>query len=167
MIIKSEQKRIMDSLATPNYLFNFCCDHWRLKPNLDVCASEENKRCNFYFNEKVNALDVLNEWLTLDETFNLSCNTVVWCNPPHSKTKEFVTKAYHQWFKHNIDIIMLIPINCLCSNYARDFLLPYAEFDKSCIITGRHKFLDPVTNQPSKFNSVNGYVTVCYKKRNT
>ena len=57
---------------------------------------------------------------------------------------------------------MLIPLNCLSSNYSNEYILPFATFN---VLTGRIKFIDPKTNKISKYPSVNGYCTILFKKR--
>jgi len=168
MIINHKNKKLGNSLATPIDIFKLCCKIWNLKPTLDVCATRINTKCLYYFTEKDDALS--RYWIPINyqgdiNNPNHTFNKVIWCNPPHEQTKEFVIKAHEQWKYYNLDIIMLIPINCMTSNYFKKFALPYIEFKKEMILS-RIRFLDPETNEPSKFNSVNGYVTICFKHRN-
>jgi len=158
MIIKSKlTKEQRDSFATPQELFEKCCKLWNLKPNLDVCATFDNSKCERFFDIKTNALDKNCNWLIFDNR-----KTIVWCNPPHSKTNKFVEKAFEQWKRFNTNIIMIIPLNTLSSNYAFEFIHGFAEIK---FLKGRPSFIHPITNEISKHNAVNGYVTICYKEK--
>ena len=44
-------------------------------------------------------------------------DATVWCNPPRSKNGKFVKKAFEQWEKHSIDIVMLLCWNDLGNKY--------------------------------------------------
>jgi hypothetical protein len=83
----------------------------------------------------------------------------VWCNPPHSKNKEFVKQAYDQWVKHNITIMMILPANALCTNYATNWIEPFAEYHP--INRSYCKFLK---NGQELDSSRNGYFVVIWRK---
>lgn len=139
-------------LSTPMDIFTKCEDFWNKRITFDLCATPDNTRTRLFYSEKHNFLKML----------KLNPNFVYWCNPPHDQTKEFVMQCFKMWYTSNVNIIMLIPINTLCSNYARRYLLEYAKFK---VITGRIKFCCPHCGTPTKLNSVNGYVSVLYEKR--
>jgi len=134
-----------DEYGTPDDLFKQVCEFHSVTPELDVCADKLNRKCNMYLS------DALNEDWT----------AAVWCNPPHSKTKQFVQKAYEQWMKHNIDILLIIPANSICTKYAELYIKNNATITP---IYGRPRFLKD--GKPSKYPSRNSYFSVCYHKRN-
>ena len=67
-----------------------------IKPDLDVAATQFNKKCIKYFDANNSALD--QDW---------NCKSGVFCNPPYSLVDKFVAKAVEQNQKLNIDILML------------------------------------------------------------
>lgn len=152
MKIKTQSNHYADNLTTPIEIFRKCQKIWNTECTLDVCATKNTTKCNDYFSIKDNGLK--QEWKS-------KC---IWCNPPHSQTGLWVKKAYEQWIKHNIRIIMLLPVNTLTSNYFKKYAMPYIKFQKKMILS-RINFLNPRTNKPSKYNSVNGYMTIFYERR--
>lgn len=69
-----------DEWATPDYLYNeldkeFCF-------NLDAAASEDNKKCDKFYTLSDSGL--VHSWYGYR----------VFCNPPYSKVKDFVKKAF-------------------------------------------------------------------------
>lgn len=64
--------------------------------DLDVCASEDNHKCDKYFTESDNGLE--QEW-----------NGVCWMNPPYGKDiKHWIKKAYEESLK-GTTVVCLIP----------------------------------------------------------
>ena len=149
----NNKKAHHDNFVTPKLNFKQCQKIWHTKCNLDVCATKESSMCGRYFYDKKD-----------DGLFQSWKGYIVWCNPPHSQTKKWIIKAFQEWNDHNIKIVMLIPINCMTANYFKAFALPWIEFKKEMILS-RIRFLNPKSLKPSKFNSVNGYVTIFYNKR--
>jgi hypothetical protein len=83
----------------------------------------------------------------------------VWCNPPHSKTEDFVRKAFEQWKKHNINIMMIIPANSMCTNYAEECIVPHAEYHPI-----NRRFCKFLINGKTKDHARNGYFVVIWRK---
>jgi len=140
-----------DDYKTPRDLYLDLCVTYDVDPNLDVCANGRNRQCVRYIDEYGDSLK--KDW-----------GWDVWCNPPHSKTGAFVEKAYEQWKKNNINIIMLIPANSISSNYWHEFIEGNAEYHP---VRGRVQFLVPndvgvyIT---SEFMSRNAYMCVIFRK---
>jgi len=155
MIINHKKKHYADNLTTPKYIFKKCQKIWKVKCNIDSCATEKNKKCRRFISKKQNFLKQ-NYFKKTD---------ILWCNFPHSKNKQFVKHAYYLWRNTGCRFVLLLPINTLCSTYARKFILSYVEISKKIILTGRIAFLNPYTLRPTRQNSVNGYVTVYYGRR--
>ena len=154
MKIKSKIKHYADNLVTPDYIFKLCQKRWRVKCNIDSCATKKTRKCKRFISKEQDFL----------KQFNFKKTDTFWCNFPHSMNKQFVKHIAHLHFNIGCRAVLLLPINTLCSTYARYYILPYAEINNKIIITGRIKFLDPKTLKPSKYNSVNGYVTVFFGK---
>jgi len=171
LIIKHKGKHLADSLATPNDIYLKCMNiNGFYKATLDVCATSKNSKCDFYIQKREDALKV--DWnfanscmkdilYKLNVSRQILSKPVCFCNPPHSKSKLFVEQAYNQWRKNNLDIVMLLPVNVLGSEYSKKFILPFIKY-KPEMFLGRIRFLDPITNKPSKYNSVNSYFTYAY-----
>ena len=141
---KRSEASLSDDYKTPRDLYLHLCTEYNVEPKLDVCATSRNRQCVRYIGELADALAEDYDW-TSDS----------WCNPPHSKTGAFVKKAYEQWRKHNINIIMIIPANSISSNYWHEFIEGNAEYHP---IHGRIQFLVP--------NDVGVYITSDFMSRN-
>lgn len=137
-----------DEFETPNELFTSLCERFNIYPHLDVAATKENKKCSYYFTINDNALE--QEWLV-----------DAWCNHPHTLHKEFVAKCYQQWKKHNINIMMIIPANCMRTSYWHEYIENIAEYRA---IKGSIVFLR--NGKRSDFGSRNAYVCVIWRKQN-
>lgn len=137
-----------DMYETPNRLFNELCLKYDFIPEADMSATKENTKCKIYFTEEDDALR--KNWVF----------SKVWCNPPHSKTEEFVRKAYSQWLKYHIEIMMIIPTNTMSSRFWHECIEGIAEYHA---VEGRPRFLR--YGKPAKFNSRNAYVCVIFRKK--
>lgn len=133
---------IDDEYETPNELFYSICERYNIIPDLDVAANKNNTKCKRFLTDGLNR-----RWIA----------AAVWCNPPHSMTKEFVIKAWNEWKDHGTPIIMLIPANSVCTKYAEKYIRGSAQINP---IYGRPIFLK--NGKPSKHPSRNSYFTVFY-----
>lgn len=144
---------LSDEYETPKELFDNLCYQYRISPRLDVCANDLNSKCHWHIPKALDGLTL--SWKTTDGYVD------VWCNPPHSKNEEFVRKAYDQWMKNNMNIIMILPANTCSSLYWHQCIQGNAEIHP---IKGRIRFL--VNGKPSEFPSRNAYICVIWRKRN-
>ena len=87
--MRSEES-LSDEWETPKELFDELCEKYDIHPRLDPCATSVNRKCLLYFTEKENGLT--SEW-----------EQDAWVNPPHSRSGDFVRKAYSEWLKNNIN----------------------------------------------------------------
>jgi len=89
-----------DHWETPPNLFTEACVSYHIKPELDVCATLKDKKCDEYFGldhkdpARRNALGM--EW---DSNFFM--------NPPYTKIDEFMYYAFDQIWKHRVNALML------------------------------------------------------------
>ena len=90
-----------DRWLTPDKIYKNCCKLWGIKPLLDVAADKDFSKCDNYIDKQKNSLTT--EWLVKGK------KVPVWCNPPNSLLNEFILRALHQWEKHGMSIIMLVP----------------------------------------------------------
>lgn len=113
-----------DDWWTPEWLFHCLCTIYNVTPLLDVCASYKNSKCYYYFDEQLDALK--NDWKIEGEKCRSkrdnstyiggSMIVPVWCNPPNSKLGDFLLKAYEQYLKYGMRILMIVPTNTMSSN---------------------------------------------------
>jgi phage N-6-adenine-methyltransferase len=81
--------------STPIKLFEVINKEFNF--NLDVCANEENAKCQSYFSEKQDGLK--QDW-----------TDSVWMNPPFNKElKKWVIKARDESIKHGSVVCCLVP----------------------------------------------------------
>ena len=139
-----------DSYESQDKLLERMENNYELKFELDAAAKDYNSKC------RENYLDdaLHQEWLVNGKPVD------VWCNPPHSKTKEFVKKAFEQWDRYNINIMMIIPANSICTKYADKYIIDSAEYHP---IIGRPRFLRD--GELSEYPSRNSYFVVIWRKR--
>ena len=137
-----------DEYETPWELYADLCETYNIHPHLDVAANRHNSKTDAFLDDAL-----YEEWNHYGED--------VWCNPPHSKTEEFVLRADWQWDKHNINIMMIVPANAICAHYF-DVILEHAEYHR---ISGRPHFLR--NGIPTKWPSRNSYFVVIWRARGT
>lgn len=137
---------LSDEYETPDELYHSLCEKYHIEPHYDVACNVDNVKC---FAGLTHSLDDNIHW-TRD----------VWCNPPHSKNEEFVRKAYLEWIRNNINILMILPTNTMSSKYWHECIEGNAEYHP---IKGRIRFL--VDGKPSEHCSRNAYVCVIWRAR--
>jgi hypothetical protein len=102
---------LSDEYETKQEVFDAICRGLGLVPNLDVCATEKNRKVHHYFSKEVDSLK--QNWsLVLPKT-----QVIAWVNPPQTICKEFVVKCREQ-YKAGVIIVMMIPANSLGTKYA-------------------------------------------------
>ena len=79
---------------TPWTIFEAICLTNKVKPVLDVCATQRNTKCPSYFTKEENGLEY--EW-KYDS----------WINPPYEEVAIWMAKAAEQHARHNITVIAL------------------------------------------------------------
>ncbi|MCW4040550.1 MAG: phage N-6-adenine-methyltransferase [Candidatus Bathyarchaeota archaeon] len=134
-----------DEWETPDEVYDELCERFNIRPVLDVCTTRKMSKCKKFF--------------TKDAT-SKNWTESVWCNPPHSRTKDFVLKAEAEWFRNNIDIMMLVPANSVCAGYFDKILDEgHATYHR---LSGRIRFL--VDGKPSEYPSRNAYFVVIWRR---
>jgi len=147
--MRSEQS-LSDEWVTPDDLYKELCTIYQIHPDLDVACNSDNCKCYEGL-----FLPFEYEWLGISGS-----KLDVWCNPPHSKNKQFVKRSYEQWKKHNINIMMILPTNTMSSIYWHDCIEGIAETHP---IKGRIRFL--YEGKPAKDVSRNAYVCIIWRKK--
>jgi len=141
-----------DEYETPPKLYEELCYKYDIYPKLDVSCNNDNCMCEFGIMVDKNHSAFIQPWYK--DGYD------VWCNPPHSMTKQFVIRAYGQWLQHNINIMMIIPANSMCTSYAKECIEGKAEYHP---IFKRPQFLKD--GKLSKFPSRNSYFVVIWRRK--
>ena len=84
-----------DNWSTPQDFFDKLNDEFHF--TLDVCADENNHKCEHYYTKEINGLS--RPWIG-----------TVWCNPPYGrKIGEWVRRAYLSSNIGSATVVMLLP----------------------------------------------------------
>tara|TARA_R110000751_G_scaffold301504_1_gene414139 strand:+ start:1074 stop:1532 length:459 start_codon:yes stop_codon:yes gene_type:complete len=78
---------------TPPDVFEFGCNLFNFTPKIDVCATNQDKKCEFFIGE--NSLDKI--W-----------HKNFFMNPPYSNVKDWIRKAYFSHIKYNVSGLALL-----------------------------------------------------------
>ena len=84
-----------DEWETPEEVFDYFNDMFHF--TLDVCATPENAKCERYFTKEQNGLK--ENW----------GGEICWMNPPYSKNKKWVRKAYLASLNPGTIVVCLLP----------------------------------------------------------
>lgn len=79
------------------------CRKHHMHPQLDVAAKSTNTKCKWYLPKP---FGLTNDWLAPRKK-----KVDIWCNPPNSLTQKFIEKAFEQYQKLKINIMLFIPIH--------------------------------------------------------
>ena len=144
---------LSDEWETPIDLYDYLCDKYNIQPKLDVAATYYNTKCSDYLplDHYDGALNYETQW-----------DKDVWCSPPHSDIGRFVVKAFGEWRKNNINIMMIIPANSMCTNYAEECIENKAEYHPI-----NRKWCKFLHNGKEMDHARNGYFVVIWRKNET
>ncbi len=130
-----------DEWGTPVNLFIGACVEFNVEPVLDVCATFQNTKCPIFFNKESDGLK--QDW---DQDFFM--------NPPFSKAKFWIKKAFDEHRKFNVNGIAVLAARTDTKAW-HDYILGQANCEV-IFIQGRVKYLDEQSNpsiNPSPFPS--------------
>jgi len=139
-----------DSYESDPELIKRLSKQYDLSFELDVAATQYNKKCNDYLSDALHQ-----DWITLGD---------VWCNPPHSLNEEFIKRADSQHKKYNINICMIVPTNCQSMGTWHNLIE-----SETKLITENH----PILKRPkffkngrkTKHSSRNAYRVIVWRKK--
>lgn len=140
-----------DCWATPQYLFNWLNSVYNF--DVDLCANNDNKKCENYFNEEDNSLK--QDWHMQGH------KNSGFCNPPYSNIKPWINKAIKETEK-GFTTVMLIPTPNGESHYHEIFV----HATSITFISGRIAFYNPNLNKHVSGNSRGSCVVEFSKKFN-
>ena len=141
-----------DNYETPRELFRELCIKYGIEPITDVCADSNNSKCVNWITKEENAL--LTEWNTTSKAPH-----DIWANPPGSLQLKFIERAESQYLKHNINILMIVPANCVSTEVWHRLIEDKREYHA---VKGRPVFLK--NGRKTKFPSRNSYVCIVWRR---
>jgi phage N-6-adenine-methyltransferase len=113
-----------DEWETPQDLFNKLSSEYG-GFTLDVCATEQNKKCEKYFDKKINGLE--QSWQ----------GEICWMNPPYGKEiGKWVKKAHEESLTGNCVVFALLPART-DTRWFHDYIYKNHAFT---LLKGRLKF---------------------------
>lgn len=129
--------KLSDSYRTPPWLFKWLDEEYDF--DFDICASDENHKCDKYYTEK-NSYTGKN-WSEM--------GSVGFCNPPfsHGSKEAALAEAFRNLTENGVSSVFVIPSD-VSNNFWRNHILGKAT--KITVIIGRVKFYDTITNEESK-----------------
>lgn len=119
-----------DEWATPQSFFDEINKEFDF--NLDVCATDENHKCENYYTIQDNGLE--KNW----------GGYRVWCNPPYSEIDKWVAKAFYETKNDNTIVVLLIPSRT-DTRYFHNYIYNRSEIR---FVKGRLKFGDGKNSAP-------------------
>lgn len=145
---------------TDRELFDKLCSTYDIYPTLDAAATRKNTLCRNFIDKREDALKA--NWH--DGQFRYGD---VWCSPPLNKgmCKKFVLKAEQEWRRHNMNIMMPLPIGVCSRKYFRHL---WEDFKSSF---GKTIDIDPIDrpkfslNGKKKASARNDYMVLIFRKQ--
>lgn len=139
-----------DNYETPDELFTSLCIKYQILPRLDACATKENRKCVEFLTDALHQ-----NWIPSSIT-----PVDVWCNPPGSEQLRFIERAESQYLRYNMNIIMIVPANCVSTEVWHRLIEDKREYHA---VKGRPVFLK--NGRKTKFPSRNSYVCIIWRKK--
>jgi phage N-6-adenine-methyltransferase len=131
----------VDDRATPPELFAQLDERFG-GFTLDVAASADNARCERYFDREADGLSRPWTW------------EQVWCNPPFSTIEPWLEKAWGEWYRGAMLIVMLLPANRTDQPWWQRWVEPSLRTQAGPLrvefLPGRIKFLRPGQSEPGR-----------------
>ena len=106
---KKSKKSKETSFWTPDELYEFLTKKYRFEPNCDLAATKANSICPYYYDKKMDALQIT-KW-RLPKRLHKRLRG--WCNPPNDNMGKFIFKVYEQFDKYGIRTMMILPTNIM------------------------------------------------------
>ena len=129
---------------TPQNVFDGAGDLFDVVFHLDVAASKENRLCNWYFTEEIDALQ--QQWWGH-----------VWCNPPYNDIGPWIDHGLKMLREGNVlSLTYLVPAST-CTKW---FKRAWDAAEQVVFISGRLKFEGPHVVEGSKGNATNPSVLI-------
>lgn len=132
---------VKDNWRTPPELFRAVEKRLGIKFTTDLAADATNHLCEHWIGEEEDALKT--PWPRYEWS---------WCNPPYSRTKEFIVRAIEQWRPS----ALLVP----AATDTRWWAEAFGAADVTLLLTGRVPFHSPETGKPVNGNTTGSTIFV-------
>lgn len=152
-------RKIDDEYETPQNVFDKLCGKYGFYPTVDVCATESNKKCEYYISKGSDDDPIVCRWGVDALSNGTLWGNKNWMNPPHSQTEQFVKKACREFLEYDHETIAIIAANSMCAAYSEFYIEPHAEDYK---IYERPRFKK---DGESKDSPLNAYFVVIWRKQ--
>ncbi len=129
---QQKRKDKVDDRGTPPELFDPLNERFRF--TIDVAAAAHNTKCERFYSIEDNGLE--QSW----------AGERVWCNPPYSDIRPWVQKAWNEWYRCEL-IVMLLPANRTEQGWWQDLVEPHRDCSRSGsplrveFMRGRQRFI--------------------------
>lgn len=111
----------LNELETPNDVYNKISYTNRLlgipEPDLDICASEHNRKCYWFISKEQDCLKT--EFLIPARITN-----TIWCNSAHNIYEKVLPRIFRQYEKYQFNATILIPSNNEGMKYWNELVEP-------------------------------------------
>lgn len=110
-LTKEEKRELLQQLATPPDFWSVVNAEFDFQ--IDVCAGEENHKCELFICKELDALSLDTDWVDCHDPV-LALGEIVtpctraWCNPGFAKVMPWHQKAYAEAQKHPSAVVVLI-----------------------------------------------------------
>ena len=152
-------RKIDNEYATPWSLYESLCAKYGFYPILDVCATQSNKKCEYYIPKHNDENVFTDRWGVNGLSDNTEWHDKNWMNPPQSETELWVKKACKEFVVRAHETMAIIAANSMCTTYAEACIKPHAEYD---MIFERPKFKKDGEHKESP---INAYFVVIWRKK--
>lgn len=129
---------------TPWELFKCIEQHMGIMFVLDAAASKENRKCLLHYGD--GTCGIASPWLSW-----------TWCNPPYTRTADFVKKAIEEKKNGTASIIMTY---AACD--VAWFHSAFEHITEIIFIKGRVRSIDPKTGKISKNSPAKGHMIMVF-----
>ncbi len=145
---------IRDLWRTPQEVFDYY--NKRFNFTLDMASSRENKLCEWWIDSSMNALSDETMGETIAYLNGEEVNVSVWCNPPYSDCKSWVTTVISYAKSYRVPFVMLLPSD----TSVKWFKLAFNNCTECHFISGRLAFINEETGKPVSGNNKGSVVFV-------
>ena len=144
------KRSLSDEWGTPLGLFVGMCKTFQVFPEIDVCATERNRKCENFFSKEQDGL--IQEW-----------NEDFFVNAPFSQAKLWIAKAFEQHRKYNVNGLAILAARTDTKAW-HSYILGQANCEV-IFVQGRVRYLLP-DNTPSPNPSPFPTALVIWRKFN-
>ena len=154
---KRSKKSKSDEWWTPKEFISDAEKEYDMQFEVDVACNYKNCQC------MTGLMTALKDDWNVKSLYKKGKWGDVWCNPPNSKLRYFLPRAFQQWKKYGMRIMMIVPANVMSSKaFWSAVEIPRRDGEKVMYepVYKRISFLD--NGKKSKFSARNAYIKVIW-----